>query len=114
MGNFRRRSTGELLFRVAHHATERGIYPGVVAIKPYHGHADRRFLEYLPEILLARLERSAAIRNETHFTNTAHTRDDEDTVFETHPTSLPDGSPRTGAADGIDRRRHVNSAKKRT
>src|SRR5437867_3931339 len=90
MGNFRWRSPGELRFRVAEHVTESGIYLGVAAIEPHHGHADRRLLEYLPEILLARFEGSGAVGNETHFTDTAHTRDDQEDVFEDDPAGMLD------------------------
>src|SRR5207249_2426618 len=84
------RSAGELFFRVTDHVTERGIYPGVSAIEPYHCHADRCFLEYLPEILLARLERSSVVGNETHFTDTAQTRDHQEDVFEDDPAGMLD------------------------
>src|SRR5437868_2557051 len=112
MSDFRGRSAGELLFRVADHVTETGICLGIAAIEPYHGYADRRFLEYLPEILLARLERSGAVGNETHFTDTAQTRDHQEDVFENDPAGMLDLSPRTGTEHAIDRVGPVNSAEK--
>ena len=61
-----------------------------MAVKPYHGYADWRFLEYLPEILLARLERSGVVGNETHLTDTAQTRDYQEDVFEDNPAGMLD------------------------
>jgi hypothetical protein len=61
-----------------------------MAVEPYHGHSYRRFLEYLPEILLTRLERSGAIGNGTHFTDTAQTGDHQEDVFEDNPAGMLD------------------------
>ena len=71
IGYVRGRARRELLFGVANHIAERGIYLGVPVVQPHHCHADGCFFENLSEVLLARFQRGRALRNEAHFTDAA-------------------------------------------